>query len=77
MDAISNQERATLFVTHSVEEAVFLADRIVVMTPRPGRIRTIIDVPVSRPRDRSSREFLDLMGSVFDVIRHDAAPVAA
>jgi NitT/TauT family transport system ATP-binding protein len=77
MDAISNQERATLFVTHSVEEAVFLADRIVVMTPRPGRIRTIIDVPASRPRDRSSREFLDLMGSVFDVIRHDTAPVAA
>ena len=75
--AISNQERATLFVTHSVEEAVFLADRIVVMTPRPGRIRTIIDVPASRPRDRSSREFLDLMGSVFDVIRHDAARVAA
>jgi ABC-type nitrate/sulfonate/bicarbonate transport system ATPase subunit len=77
MDAISNQERATLFVTHSVEEAVFLADRIVVMTPRPGRIRTIIDVPASRPRDRSSREFLDLMGSVFDVIRHDAARAAA
>lgn len=77
MDAISNQERATLFVTHSVEEAVFLADRIVVMTPRPGRIRTIIDVPASRPRDRGSREFLDLMGSVFDVIRHDAVRVAA
>jgi NitT/TauT family transport system ATP-binding protein len=77
LDAISNQKRATLFVTHSVEEAVFLADRIVVMTSRPGRIRTIVNVPASRPRDRSSRQFLDLMGAVFEIIRHDSARAAA
>jgi len=41
-----------LFVTHIVDEAVFLADRIVVMSARPGQIEDIIDVDMDRPRDR-------------------------
>jgi NitT/TauT family transport system ATP-binding protein len=45
------QAEAAVFVTHNIQEAVFLSDRVVVMTPRPGTIAGIVDVPLPRPRD--------------------------
>ncbi len=44
---------SVMFVTHSIGEAIFLSDRVVVLTPRPGRIVDIIDVNLPRPRDAS------------------------
>ena len=52
--------KTIIFVTHSIEESIYLADRIVVMTYRPGTIKKIVNVLMPRPRDPSSVEFNDL-----------------
>jgi NitT/TauT family transport system ATP-binding protein len=52
----NRRHMTVLFVTHSVAEAVFLSDRVVVMTPRPGRIDRIIDIDLPRPRRLAMRE---------------------
>jgi NitT/TauT family transport system ATP-binding protein len=55
---IQNREKKTMiFVTHSIEEAVYLADRVVVFTRRPSRILEIVDVPLPHPRWKDPEEF--------------------
>jgi NitT/TauT family transport system ATP-binding protein len=62
---LEGENRKTVFfVTHDVDEAVYLADKIVVMDKRPGRIKDIVEVPLERPRQRESREFLDFQDEV-------------
>jgi ABC-type nitrate/sulfonate/bicarbonate transport system ATPase subunit len=57
-----------LLVTHDIDEAIYMSDRIVIMTPRPGRIDQIIPVPLDRPRDRSSHDFLQLRGRILELL---------
>jgi NitT/TauT family transport system ATP-binding protein len=56
----SEMKKTVVFITHSVDEAVFVADRVVVMSARPGKIKSIFDVEWERPRDRSGVEFASL-----------------
>jgi NitT/TauT family transport system ATP-binding protein len=59
-------ENTIVFVTHDVDEAVYLADRIIIMGKNPGRIEKIIEVDFERPRKRDSKEFIELQESIVD-----------
>jgi ABC-type nitrate/sulfonate/bicarbonate transport system ATPase subunit len=65
-----------LLVTHDIDEAIYMSDRIMIMTPRPGRIGRTITVNLERPRQRSSPDFLRLRGDILDFV-HLAGNAAA
>ncbi|BDH79543.1 MAG TPA: ABC transporter ATP-binding protein [Methanothermobacter sp.] len=60
-----------IFVTHNVDEAVFLADRIVVLSVRPGRILRTFKVEIERIRDRLSKDFLTLRGEILNILEKE------
>ena len=67
---IWQQRRKTIvFVTHDVGEAVFLADRIVLLSPRPGRIAEIVTLDLPRPRRRGDIELLQREARIYDALR--------
>lgn len=81
---VAETGQAIIFITHSVDEAITLADRIAVVTDRPGRIREVITVDIPRPRSRDSRklpEFQHLREHIWDLLSkdpaHGARPVTA
>ncbi|MGE0627763.1 MAG: ABC transporter ATP-binding protein [Hyphomicrobiaceae bacterium] len=66
--------KTVLFVTHQIEEAVYLSDRVIVMTKRPGRTKRIFDIPLSRPRDYEMRvtpEFNDLKFEIWNALKDE------
>jgi len=62
-----NEKVTMVFVTHDIEEAIFLSDRIVVITPRPAEINTIIPVTLKRSRERNSDEFIEIRKNVVNI----------
>ena len=57
-----------LLVTHDIDEAIYMSDRIVIMTPRPGRIERIIEIDLDRPRQRNSAAFLRLRSEILELL---------
>ncbi|HEU0272965.1 MAG TPA: ABC transporter ATP-binding protein [Candidatus Udaeobacter sp.] len=61
-----NRRTTMLLVTHDIDEAIYMSDRIMIMTQRPGQIDREIDITLDRPRDRTSESFLHLRSEILD-----------
>ena len=73
----AQKRKTVLYVTHAIDEAIFLSDRIVLMTPRPGRLLEIIDVPFGSERNDATRmqpEFQSLMGRIWQTLKIHMTP---
>jgi NitT/TauT family transport system ATP-binding protein len=67
-------KKTVLFVTHSIEEAAYLSDRVIVMTARPGRTKDIVAISLPRPRDYEMRltpEFNDIKSKIWEVLKEE------
>ncbi len=66
-----HERKTVVFVTHSISESLFLADRIVVMATRPGAVKEVLDVTMPHPRDRSSPDFIALERHIKRLVREE------
>ena len=72
LDVWRETDKTVLFVTHEVEEAVKLGDRVLVMAADPGRVAETVEVPLDRPRDRARVEFVEYVSEIRDRIGRSA-----
>ncbi|MGE8335942.1 ABC transporter ATP-binding protein [Pseudomonas laurylsulfatiphila] len=73
-----NSKKTVLFVTHDIDEAILLGDRVYVMGARPGRIKQILDVPIERPRNLDmvmERSFIEMKREIFGLLHDDLEEV--
>jgi NitT/TauT family transport system ATP-binding protein len=73
-----NSKKTVLFVTHDIDEAILLGDRVYVMGAKPGRIKQILDVPIERPRSLDmvmERSFIDMKRQIFGLLHDDLEEV--
>ena len=68
---LDKTDQTIIFITHSVDEAVYLSDRVVVLTKRPAKIKEIIEIPWPRPRDRASPEFTALRKRILEELEKE------
>lgn len=68
-------KKTTLFVTHNVEEAVYLADVVMVMTKRPGTVKRIIPINLERPREKLSRKFISYREMIIQMLREEVPEI--
>ena len=66
---LGETKKTVLFVTHAIDEAIVLADRVVIMTARPGQVKALLGVDLPHPRERTSPEFNELYRTMDDLIR--------
>ncbi|MDR1872790.1 MAG: ABC transporter ATP-binding protein [Deltaproteobacteria bacterium] len=66
---IRSEKRITMImVTHDVDEAIYLSDRVIIMTPGPGKVEKILAVPLTRPRARNTPDFLSLRSRILEIL---------
>src|SRR6185369_14844033 len=63
-----NRRTTILLVTHDIDEAIYMSDRIIILTQRPGTIEQIIPIALDRPRDRSNSDFLSLRSEILELL---------
>ena len=68
---LDKTDQTIIFITHSVDEAVFLSDRIVILTKRPAKIKEVVEIDWSRPRDRASPEFTALRKRILEELEKE------
>jgi len=73
---VEDTKKTVVFITHSIDEAIFLADRVAILTARPGHIKKIVKVPVSRERRfktdfKNTTEFMEIRHNIWKILKEE------